>query len=73
MTTVKLKVNESDLSNFVEVINKLDYTQIEEIENTSIQKGIFKENEKPSDFAGIWKGEGRALAEIREKSWKLNQ
>jgi hypothetical protein len=72
MTTVKLRVKETELQNFIEVVNKLQYTEIEEIENSSIQKGAFKADEKPSAFAGIWKDDKRTLTEIRKKAWKQN-
>jgi hypothetical protein len=35
--------------------------------------GIFKEGEKPSDFAGIWANDNRTLQSIREKAWKRNR
>ena len=40
---------------------------------TSIEKGSYKANEKPSQFAGLWKNEKRDLKAIRQEAWKLKK
>ncbi len=46
----------------------------QEIEETSVEKGItigtYKKNEKPSEYAGIWKGKEIDARELREKAWR---
>jgi len=45
----------------------------QEIEETSVEKGItkgtYKKDEKPSNYAGIWKGKEINARELREKAW----
>ena len=35
----------------------------------NFEKGEYKVGEKPSDFAGVWKGKERSLSAIRKKAW----
>lgn len=35
-----------------------------------ITAGVFKENEKPSDFQGAWEGPVRSLEKIRVDAWQ---
>jgi len=35
-----------------------------------LQKGNYTTTDKPSDFAGIWKGKERSLKKVRAKAWK---
>ncbi len=48
------------------VQNKLKSTT--ELEDT-ISKGSYQTNEKPSDFAGIWKDDDRDIDDMRRKAW----
>lgn len=42
----------------------------EALSKEGITKGTYLESEKPSDFAGIWKGKEIDAQELRNKAWR---
>ena len=79
MQTLKIKIQDNQFKPLVNFLKTLDYIEIEpekqqKIEKpTSIEKGSYKANEKPSQFAGLWKNEKRDLKAIRQEAWKLKK
>ena len=69
---LKLHVDEAHARQLTEFLKSISYVEVEEAPAPpdNFQPGQFAPGEKPSDFAGIWKGPRRDLREIRAKAWK---
>jgi hypothetical protein len=79
MQTLKIKIQDNQYKPLVKFLKTLDYIEIESEklpkakETTSIEKGTYKADEKPSQYAGLWKNEKRDLKAIRQEAWKLKK
>ena len=78
MQTLKLKIQDNQYKPLVTFLKTLDYIEIEAEKSektikSSIEKGTYKTDEKPSQFAGLWKNDKRDLKEIRQEAWKLKK
>jgi hypothetical protein len=72
---VTLDIPENKVPFMMELFNNLDFlpnkkVKIEVMNDDSFERGIFETHQKPSDFAGIWKGEKRDLKQLRAIAWK---
>jgi hypothetical protein len=71
---VTVDIPESRLPFMMELLKNLDFIPkceiMKDIRMNSMEHGKFEINEKPSDFAGIWKDEKRDLKQLRASAWK---
>jgi hypothetical protein len=75
MQSVRIKIEDAQYQLFMQFLKTLDFVEItspksEKEVSPSIEKGSFKAGEKPSDLAGLWKGDKRNLKELRERAWR---
>lgn len=72
---VTVDIPENRVPFVMELLQSLDFmpkksAKLEGIQTESIEQGRFEANEKPSDFAGLWKNEKRDLKQLRATAWK---
>jgi hypothetical protein len=72
---VTVDIPENNVPFMMELLKNLNFTTSKDTKLTtmkveSIEKGQFGANEKPSDFAGIWKNEKRDFKQLRASAWK---
>ena len=72
---VTLDIPENKVPFMMELLQSLDFMPKKAKKSTtinisSIEQGEFEINEKPSDFAGLWKNEKRDLKQLRAEAWK---
>ena len=79
MQTLRIKIQDNQYKPLVKFLKTLDYIEIESEKHpklkqpSSIVKGTYKTDEKPSQYAGLWKNEKRDLNVIRQEAWKLKK
>ena len=72
---VTLDIPEQKVPFMMELLQSLDFMpkngkKLANTHTESIEQGLFKIDEKPSDFAGLWKNEKRDLKQLRAAAWK---
>lgn len=66
---VTVDIPENRVPFVMELLKSLNFMPENE-KSSSIEQGQFSANEKPSDFAGLWKNEKRDLKQLRASAWK---
>lgn len=66
---VTVDIPENRVPFVMELLKSLNFMPENE-KSSSIEQGQYRTNEKPSDFAGLWKNEKRDLKQLRASAWK---
>lgn len=77
LVKVKSDIAANMLADFlisIEYVDAVERPEFDIEKPVFLTKGIFKKNEKPSDFAGIWSKKKKVDAnKLRIKAWQLKK